>query len=318
MPVLYLTEDDVRRVLTMEMAIEGVEVGLRKMALEEAFNNPRTRVQTDHAMLHVLPASAKTLGVLGFKAYVTTKTGTRFHITIYDGKTGEMCSIMQADFLGQMRTGAASGVATKYLARKDSATVGLFGTGKQARTQLIAVCKVRKIGRVHVWSPNPENRQAFAAEMGEICGTEVVPVATPEEAALNLDILITATNAREPFLKGEWISPGQHLNITGSNFLAKSEIDVEVVKRANAIFIDSIDQGKLEAGDFAAALDQRVVEWSDIQELGRLVAGRTPGRESPQDVTLFKSLGIGLEDIAVAIKVYAKAKEAGIGKWLEL
>src|SRR3954471_4730494 len=120
MPVLHLTEDEVRGLLTMEMAIEAVESGLRKMALEEAFNVPRSRCQTDHVMLHVLPAAAKTLGVIGFKSYVTTRTGATFHVTIYDGKTGEMLALLQADHLGQMRTGAASAVATKHLARKDS------------------------------------------------------------------------------------------------------------------------------------------------------------------------------------------------------
>ncbi len=318
MPVLYLTEDEVHQVLTMELAIEGVEAGLRKMALEEAFNNPRARSQTDHAMLHVLSAAAKTLGVLGFKAYTTSKKGARFHITLYDGKTGEMSALMQADYLGQMRTGAASAVATKYLARKDASTCGIFGSGKQARTQLLGVSKVRKLTRAHIWSPNEEHRKACAAEMSAACGIEVIPVATPEEAARNLDIICTATTAREPILKGEWLSPSQHLNIAGSNFLAKSEIDVEVVKRANLIAIDSKDQGKLEAGDFMEALDKRLLEWSDVYELGRIVASRSPGRESPEDITLFKSLGIGLEDIAVGVKVLAKAKEAGIGKWLEL
>src|SRR5258707_406672 len=126
MPVLYLTEADVKQILTMEMALEGVEVGLRKMGLEEAFNNPRSRCQTDHATMHVLPAAAKTLGILGYKAYTTTRLGPpRFHVTLYDGKTGEMIALMQADFLGQMRTGAASGIATKFLARPDCKTVGL-------------------------------------------------------------------------------------------------------------------------------------------------------------------------------------------------
>lgn len=318
MPVLYLTEDDVRQVLTMEMAIEGVEAGLRKMALEEAFNVPRARCQTDHAMLHVLPAAAKTLGVLGYKAYVTAKRGTRFHVTIYDGKTGDMQALMQADYLGQMRTGAGSAVATKYLARPESATFGLYGTGKQARTQLLAVGAVRPITRAHVYGRNEENRKAFAAEMSTAAGIEVVPVATPEEAARGMDVISTATTAREPVLKGEWLSPGQHLNAVGSNFLGKTEIDVAVVRRANLIYIDSKDQGKIEAGDLVAALDQKIIEWYDVHELGRLVAMRAPGRASPEDITLFKSLGIGLEDIAVAARVYAKAKEAGIGKWLDL
>lgn len=318
MPALYLTEDEVRGLLTMDLAVEAVETGLRKMALEEAFNVPRARCQTDHIMLHVLPAAAKTLGVIGYKAYVTAKTGTRFHVTIYDGKTGDLLSLMQADHLGQVRTGAASAVATKYLARADATTVGVFGAGKQARTQLLGVAHVRKLAKAVVYSPNPERRTAFAAEMSAACGIEVVPADRPEDAARGLDIVCTATTAREPVLFGDWVSPGQHLNVVGSNFLGKTEIDVGVMKKATVVAIDSKEQGRMEAGDFAAALDSDVLQWSDVAELGRIVAKRAAGRESPADVTLFKSLGLGLEDIAVAIKVYQKAKDAGVGKWLEL
>lgn len=318
MPVLYLTEDDVRQILTMELAIEAVETAFRKMALEEAFTVPRTRCQTDQTMLHVLPASAKTLGFIGLKAYTTNRRGSRFHVTIYDGKAGEMVALMQADFLGQMRTGAASAVATKHLARPESATLGVFGSGLQARTQVLGIAKVRQLSRVQVYSPNEQRRVAFAAEMSARCGVEVVPVADPERAARDQDIIVTATTSREPVLKGEWLAPGMHLNVIGSNYLGKSEIDVEVVRRSKLVVIDSKEQGRLEAGDFVAALDQGVLSWADVHELGRVIVGRGEGRQSPQDVTLFKSLGIGLEDVAVAGRVFTKAKEAGIGKWLEL
>src|SRR6476646_10844895 len=196
----------------MDLAVEAFEAALRKMALEEAFNVPRARCQTDHAMLHVLPAAAKTLGVIGYKAYVTTRTGARFHVTIYDGKTGEMLAVMQADHLGQMRTGAASAVATKHLSRKDSTSVGIFGAGKQARTQLLGVSKVRKLTRAVVWSPSQERRAAFAREMSEEIGVEVISAAKPEDAARGMDVICTATSAREPVLFGAWLSPGQHVN----------------------------------------------------------------------------------------------------------
>jgi ornithine cyclodeaminase/alanine dehydrogenase-like protein (mu-crystallin family) len=177
---------------------------------------------------------------------------------------------------------------------------------------------VRKLTRAVVWSPSEERRTGFAREMSAASGVEVVPAAAPEEAARGLDIICTATSARQPVLFGAWVSPGQHLNVIGSNYLAKAEIDVEVVRRVNVVAIDSKDQGRLEAGDLVAALDQGVIEWIDVVELGRIVALRSPGRQSPADVTLFKSLGIGLEDIAVAIRVYHKAKEAGVGRWIEL
>src|SRR6516165_97150 len=175
MPFLLLTEDDVRQVLTMDMALQAVEEGLRKLALDEAVNVPRSRAQTDHAMLHVLSASAKTMGFMGYKAYATSRKGAQFHVALYDGKTGSLLSIMQADYLGQMRTGAASGVATQYMARPEASEVGLFGTGKQARTQLQAVCQVRKINRAQVYSPNEEHRRTFAAETSETCRAEVIP-----------------------------------------------------------------------------------------------------------------------------------------------
>src|SRR5436305_7952425 len=183
MPVLLLTEEDVRQILTMEMALEAVEEGLRKYALDEGQNVPRSRVQTDHSMLHVMSASAKTLGVLGAKLYITSRKGSQFHVALYDAKAGTLLAFIQADFLSQVRTGAASGVATQYMARPEASEVGLFGTGKQARTQLLAVCQVRKINRVQVYSPNEEHRRQFAAEMSELCGVEVQPVPRPELAA---------------------------------------------------------------------------------------------------------------------------------------
>jgi ornithine cyclodeaminase/alanine dehydrogenase-like protein (mu-crystallin family) len=317
MPVLLLTEDDVRRILTMDMALEAVEGGLRRMALDEAPNLPRARAQTDHAMLHVMGAAAKTLGVLGYKAYTTGRKGSHFHVGLYDGKSGALLALIQADHLGQMRTGAASGVATEFMARPDASEVGLFGSGKQARTQLLAVCRVRKVRRVQVYSPNEENRRRFAGEMSEVCQTEVVPVPRPEMAAEDKDIVITATTSREPVLNGHWLAEGTHVNAIGSNFLGKAELDAVAVRRCDTIVVDSKDQARLEAGDFVQALEEGSIHWADVHELGQVIVGRYTGRAHPQDVTLFKSLGIAIEDVAVAARVYAAAQAAGIGRMLE-
>jgi ornithine cyclodeaminase/alanine dehydrogenase-like protein (mu-crystallin family) len=315
--VLLLNEDEVRQLLSMDLALEAVEQGLQKMALDEAENVPRTRCQTDHAMLHVLSASAKTLGAMGFKAYTTTRKGAQFHVALYDGRTGALLSLMHADYLGQVRTGAASGIATKYMARDDAAVVGLFGSGRQARTQLQAVCKVRKVSRVYVYSPNEENRRRFAEEMSQVCQVDMEPVARPEWAAADRDIVITATTSREPVLSGQWLKEGTHLNVIGSNFLAKREVDTVAVRRCASIVVDSKDQARLEAGDLAAAIEENGVKWADVHELGQVIVGRYRGRARPQDITMFKSLGIGLEDVAVAAKVYARAKEAGVGRFIE-
>jgi alanine dehydrogenase len=317
MSILLLAEDDVRRLLTMDMALEAVEQVLRKQALEEAQNIPRARCQTDHAMLHILSGAAKTLGIMGYKAYATTRKGGHFHVGLYDGKTGALLALIQADYLGQMRTGAASGVATQYMARHDAQEIGLFGTGKQARTQLLAVCKVRNVRHVHVYSPNDEHRRQFAKEMSELCQCDIDPVPRPELAAQDKDIVITATTSREPVLSGNWLAEGTHLNVIGSNFLGKAEVDAVAVRRCESIIVDSKDQARLEAGDFAQALEEGSIHWADVHELGQVIVGRFTGRAHPQDVTMFKSLGIALEDIAVAAKVYAKAIEAGAGKTID-
>ena len=302
----------------MDMALEAVEKGLRKMALDEAQNMPRARSQTDHAMLHVMSA----VGQDARRHWATRPTppaasGTQFHVGLFDGKTGALLSLMQADYLGQVRTGAASGVATQYMARPDATEVGLFGSGKQARTQVQAICKVRKVRRVQVYSPNEEHRQPFASEMSAVCQTEVEPVPRPEMAAEDKDIVITATTSREPVLNGHWIAEGTHLNVVGSNFLGKAEVDAVAVRRCDSIVVDSKDQARLEAGDFAQALEDGSIHWADIHELGQVIVGRYTGRAHPQDVTLFKSLGIAIEDVATAAKVYEAAKARNLGKMVE-
>jgi len=311
---LYLTETDVEQLVTMDLALEAVTTAFRKLALEEAENIPRQRCQTDHVMLHVLPAAAKTLGIIGFKAYTSSKEGTRFHVTLYDGKTGQLQAWLEADILGQFRTGAATGVATRRLARTDARTVGCLGTGKQARTQILAVCKVRPVEQVRVYSRQPERRHAFAERLSRETGVEVLPVDQPEGAVRNMDIVITATTARDPVLLGTWLSPGQHINLIGSNMIAKAEADVEVFRRATLVVVDSKDQARQEAGDFVAPLNSGVLEWSDIIELAPLIVGRYPGRQSREDITIFKSLGLGIEDIVLAARIVELARAQGLGR----
>lgn len=316
--VLLLNEDDVRRLLTMELALEAVEAGLRKMALEEAHLIPRHRVVTDHSVMHLMGAAAKSLGVMGAKIYATSRKGAaNFLVPLFDGKTAALLALIQADWLGQMRTGAASGVATRVMSRPDSSTVGVFGSGKQARTQLEAICAVRKIRHATVYSRDEAKRRAFAEEMSARCGIDVVPVARPEQAAVDRDIIVTATTSREPVLLGAWVPQGAHVNAIGSNFMGKAEIDVAVIRQCSDVVVDSKDQARLEAGDFQQALEDGALHWSDIRELGPVIVGRYSVRKHQGDVTLFKSLGIAIEDVAVAGKLYQKAVAEGAGRWLE-
>jgi ornithine cyclodeaminase/alanine dehydrogenase-like protein (mu-crystallin family) len=313
--VLLLKEEEVSRLLTMEMAMEAVEQGLRKMALDEAQNVPRARVQTDHAMLHSMSAAIKTMGVMGTKVYATARRGPgNFLVSLFDGKTGSLLALMQADLLGQMRTGAASAVATQYMARADATEVGLFGTGRQARTQVMGINRVRKIRRIQVFSPNEEHRKTFARQMSEECQVEIVPVARPEQAAEKKDIIITATTSREPVLLGPWIDQGTHINAIGSNFSVKAELDATAIRRCHSIVVDSKDQARQEAGDLIQWQEEGSFRWTDVRELGQVIVGRYTARRHPEDVTLFKSLGIALEDVALAARVYAKALAEGVGQ----
>ncbi|HEY7330544.1 MAG TPA: ornithine cyclodeaminase family protein, partial [Gemmataceae bacterium] len=281
-------------------------------------NTPRARVQTDHAMLHIMSAATKSLGVMGAKLYATSRKGAaRFLLPLFDGKSGALLCLMQADYLGQVRTGAASGIATQLMARSDAIEVGIYGSGKQARTQVQAVCRVRRIRQVQVYSPNEERRRRFAAEMSEVCQTEVVPVSRPEMAAEKKDIIITATTSREPVLVGHWIAEGTHINAIGSNFLGKAELDAAAVRRCAVIAVDSKDQARLEAGDFQQPLEDGSLHWANVRELGQIIVGRYAGRKHPQDVTLFKSLGVAIEDVAVAARVYARARDEGAGRLIE-
>ncbi|HKP12228.1 MAG TPA: ornithine cyclodeaminase family protein [Blastocatellia bacterium] len=310
---LLLRERHVTELLNIETAMEAVEEVLRDQAEGEATNRPRYRVAMPTGQLHVMAAGDKRLGVYGLKSYTVSRKGARFLVLLYDAATGDMLAMIEADRLGQMRTGAASGVATKHLARQSADVLGVYGSGWQAESQVMAVCAARQLRQVRVYSRSAEKREAFARRMSSLVRCEVVAVGQPEEAARGCSIIVTATNAREPVLKGEWVEPGTHINAAGSNFLSKAEIDVETVRRAALVTVDSIEQSRLEAGDLLPALDRGVISWESVTELGRVIAGRAEGRASDDQITLFKSNGIALEDIATALRVYNLARERGVG-----
>lgn len=209
---LFLDEQQVTDLLSMEIAIAAVEDALKQQGLGTAINNPRTRVRLPTGQLHMMGAALPTRGVIGYKAYTAFKGTVRFHVMLYSTETGELLAMLQADRLGQMRTGAASGVATKYLARSDTRTVGIFGTGWQARSQLEAVCAVRTIQSIKAYGRDATRRQAFCTEMSEQLRIPVEPAATAEAAVKGMDVVIISTNARDPLFDGHWLEPGAHLN----------------------------------------------------------------------------------------------------------
>lgn len=315
---LLLTEKDVTELLDVDTAIAAVEEVLRDQAEGSATNRPRYRVAMPASQLHVMAGGDTRLGVTGLKVYTASRKGARFLVLLYDAESGDMLAMVEADRLGQMRTGAASGVATRHMANETADTLGIFGTGWQAESQLIGVCAVRKIKSIKVYGRNAERCEAFARKMTSLLKTEVAPAESPEETVRNRSIVITATSAREPVLKGEWIEPGTHLNVIGSNFLYKSEVDVETIKRASIIAVDSIEQSRMEAGDLMPAIERGAIRWESLTELGRIVAGLDRGRTSDDQITLFKSNGIALEDVSTALRVYALARERGVGQSIDL
>jgi ornithine cyclodeaminase/alanine dehydrogenase-like protein (mu-crystallin family) len=315
---ILLREQDVADLLDMKTAMSAVEEVLRHQAEGTATNRPRYRVPSPTSQLHVMAAGDNSLGVCGLKCYTAVKGITRFLVLLYDSRTGELLTMIEADRLGQMRTGAASGVATLYLARRDADTVGIYGTGWQAESQLMAVCRARKIKLVKAYGRNVERRKEFARRMTEKLGISVIACDKPEDAARGCSIVVTVTTSREPVLDGKWLDPGTHINAAGSNFLSKREIDLETVRRSSIVVVDSIEQSKLEAGDLLPAIEWGVLNWEAVTELGRVIAGQSSGRRSNDEITLFKSNGIALEDIATALRVYELACERGVGETIEM
>jgi ornithine cyclodeaminase/alanine dehydrogenase-like protein (mu-crystallin family) len=315
---LLIKEDQVAELLDIETAILAVEQVLRDQAEGAATNRPRQRVAAPNSQLHVMAGGDRRLGVYGIKVYTASRQGARFLVLLYESEGGQLLAIIEADKLGQMRTGAASGVATKFMARQDADSVGIFGAGWQAESQLIAVSTVRPIKSIKVYSRNPERRRDFANRMSAILGVEVMPAKAPQEAARQSSIIITATTSAEPVLEGNWVEAGAHVNAIGSNFLHKREVDLELIRRADVIAVDSIEQAKLESGDLLPAIERGVIAWEGVIELGRVVAGQIKGRAKQEDITLFESHGIALWDVAVALRVYQKAKERGLGQQIEL
>ncbi|RMG53676.1 MAG: ornithine cyclodeaminase family protein [Acidobacteria bacterium] len=311
---LYLNEQQVAQLLTMHEAIGAVEEAFRMYGDGQAVNNPRSRIRLRQGMLHLMAAALPPWGVMGFKAYTTFRRATRFLFLLYSAESGDLLAIIEADKLGQMRTGATTGLATKIMARADARRVGLFGAGWQAQSQLEAVCAVRPIEQVKVFSRHADRCQAFCHQMTERLQVDVRPATRPDEVLDGADIIVTATTSRQPVFDGQKLSAGVHINAIGSNSLIRCEIDGQTVSRSDIIVVDSRDQAKREAGDLLPLIERGRLNWEQVYELREVVVGRVPGRRRSEDITLFKSLGLALEDVAVGKVVYEKAIAQQVGE----
>ncbi|MGB2589278.1 MAG: ornithine cyclodeaminase family protein [Candidatus Acidiferrum sp.] len=316
---LHISEDEVRAVLTMPMAIEAVEEISRKQATGEVVVHPRRRFELPgDGFFHYMAAADFSAGYVAMKQYTYVKGELKFLVPLYEMRTGDLVALIEADYMGQLRTGAASGVATKYLARQNSRIAAMIGTGGQARTQLEAIAHVRKLESARVYGRNPTRREKFAKEMTERLGFPVESISTSSEAVRGADILCTATTAASPVVRGADLSPGVHMSAIGANHAHKRELDDDAVESADVIVVDSIEQSRQEAGDLILAFRGDEICWTGVKKLSDVVAGKVSGRTSDAEVTLFKSNGIASWDLAAAMRVYALAKEKGLGRELPL
>jgi len=306
---IFLDEGQVGELLDMESCIAALEEAFRDKAVGDAANLPRRRLPFQGRRFHLMAASMPVRGYLGFKAYGAARGQD---VMLY--KAGEgIVAFLRSGGLGQVRTGAASGLATKYMARADASRLGCFGTGHQAETQIAAVAQARKLESVLVYGRDRERRKAFAERMSAALELDIRPVETPAEAVKGRDIIVTITNASEPVFDGKLVEPGTHINAAGGNVRTNRELDEVAVTRAEVIAADDIEAAKLESGDLNWPIEKGILAWEKVYELAPIVAGFMAGRRSDDDITLFESQGIGLEDVAAAAVVYERARERGIG-----
>jgi alanine dehydrogenase len=319
--LLYLTESEVAQLISVAEVIPRVERALRAQAEGNVVNNPRRRLPLRSAMLMSLEAGDIDEGFAGHKNYLAVPgKGVLAHFFLYNSDTRELLAMMHANELGRIRTGATGGVAAKYLARTDATRHAVFGAGFQAETQVEAISRVRPISEIRVWSRTEQHAIDFCTRLqGRLPKVTLLPnVGKPAELAGWGDIVTVATRSSEPVLRGAWLKPGTFVNAMGSNSMMRAEIDVETVKRAQTIVADSIEGARTESGDLIQAAERGALRWDQVRALSDVVAGFAPGRASDDDICLFESQGLGLEDLAAGRLAYEKALELGIGTQFEI
>jgi ornithine cyclodeaminase/alanine dehydrogenase-like protein (mu-crystallin family) len=319
--VLYLSNDDVDALLPMKECVEVLDGLFRQEAEGKAENRPRQTVQlpAGSGFHRLMMGAAMGSGAFGFKSYTPSRPGgMRYYVLLHDLATGALTAFVEARRLGELRTGAAAGLATRYMARDDAAGVGIIGTGREARAQLDAMCCVRPVRKVKAFSRSAERREAFAKEMSAKHGIEVVPVDSGEACIAGADIVVTITSASEPVLRGAWLEPGMHVNAVGATQLVRREIDEEAVTRADRIVVESREQAQAECGELIFPAERGSLRWGRVHELAQVVSGAVPGRANAAEITLFDSLGVASEDVAAAAYVLQKARQQGRGREVDI
>ena len=310
---LFLKDEDVAQCVTMAAMLEAIESMQRQYGDGQAHNMTRRKIIADSGMLSVMGGGLFHQGLLGVKTYTVVKGAYSFQVSLYDANTGELLLYTQANRLGQLRTGATTGVAVKHLANPEDATVGIIGTGGQAPTQLEALSKVRGIKKIKAYSRTQERREAFARRMTGTMGVEVSAVASNEDAVRDCDIVLCIAATMDPVVEGAWLKDGSTLIGAGPTTWRAREVDEAVITRAGKLIVDSTEQAAIEAGDLCSAVDKGIIQWSKVHELRHVVSGAVTGRDSNDQVVYAKIMGTGVADVAAAKLAYDSAKVAGLG-----
>jgi alanine dehydrogenase len=307
---LYLRESDVDALLSPADAVEAIEGCFGRIGRGAVTNQPRSRLPLDEGRLHVMAASDRELGVAGVKTYAGFSDGARFVVVLFAVDRPEVLALVEANRLGQRRTGAATAVAVRHLARAGARSLGVVGCGWQAESQVESIRVVLpELERVVVFCRNEERRVEFARRF------DAEPAEWYRDAA-EQDVVVTATSSRDPVLRGEWLRPGALVCAVGANHLEARELDNAVLERARFVCCDSKEQARIEAGDLVEPVDRGVLDWLEVHELSEVAVDDVPGRSSDDDVVVFKSVGIAAEDLAVAKLVVDRASERGVGTTL--
>ena len=310
---LFLKDEDVAQCVTMDAMLEAIESMQRQYGDGQAHNMTRRKIIADSGMLSVMGGGLFHQGLLGVKTYTVVKGAYSFQVSLYDANTGELLLYTQANRLGQLRTGATTGVAVKHLANPEDAAVGIIGTGGQAPTQLEALSKVRGIKKIKAYSRTQERREEFARRMTDTMGVEVSAVTSNEDAVRDCDIVICIAATMDPVVEGAWLKDGSTLIGAGPTTWRAREVDEAVITRAGKLIVDSTEQAAIEAGDLCSAVDKGIIQWSKVHELRHVVSGAVTGRDSKDQVVYAKIMGTGVADVAAAKLAYDSAKAAGLG-----
>lgn len=312
---IWLSEQDVVSLVSLDDAISALEAGLRSQGKGEGQNIPKAlAAYGDGSSMHSLGSTLPTLGYGGYKNWVHTKHGAKAVFVLFDAKEGRLLAMMEANSLGQLRTSAMTGLGTKWVAREGANDMAIIGSGRQAMAQVAAVNAVRKLARLRVWSPTPERREAFAIQLRKKFNIEVVNATSIEAATEGATLVTVVTRARDAFLKSSMLPPGVHLNAVGAILPANAELHQDVVARAGFIAVDDVagvQKASSELIDFFEKGEGKG-QWNRVHSLGKMIAEdeRPP---AGTDLTMFKSMGMGISDLSVAILAYERARAADLG-----